>query len=50
MGWWSGFFNSSPTVRTQTCVASDRSFNALDAGDIPLAATQHQPAAVQEVR
>src|SRR5215211_6811340 len=43
-------FESAPIVRTQGCVDSDTSSNDLDPGDIPLAATQHQPAAVQEVR
>src|SRR4029077_11752508 len=50
MGWWGVSFSSAPTVRTQACVVSDKSSNALDPGNIPLAATKHQPEAVQEIR
>src|ERR1700682_5555007 len=50
MAWWGVFFSSAPIARTKPCVDSDHSSNALDAGNIPLAPPQHQPAAVQEVR
>src|SRR5215211_5479345 len=43
-------FRPGPIAPTQTCVNPVTSSNALDSGDIPLAATQHKPAAVQEVR
>ena len=43
-------FGSPTIVRTQACVDSDGLVNALHPGDIPLAAAQHQPPVVEEVR
>jgi len=48
-GLMGGAFRLFHPSRAYSCVGSDRSFNALDPRNIPLPATKHQPAVVQEV-
>src|ERR1700738_5273222 len=50
MGWWGVFSVQLPRCARKRASPPTKLSNALDACDIPLAATKHQPVAVQEVR